>query len=99
MTQFFATQDPIYHEVTFTYIFRGLQDRSAIDQVIWWWVWHQIDEAEYSEVHNLDKEYSEGGAVSPGGTSSIRDQGEASSHTGFDLFYITDPLIQVPDWQ
>ena len=64
----FTTQAPIDHVVPFTYIARCFQGRSAIDQVGQWWGWHRIDEAEYSEVHNMDKEYPEGGSGSPGGT-------------------------------
>ena len=45
--------------------------------------------------YNLDEEDPEGGAVSKGGTDSLQDQGEASSHTCFDPFCIPDPLLQV----
>ena len=51
---------------------------------------------EYAEVHNLDEEEPEGGTGSLGCTYSLLYQGEASSHTCFDPFYITDPLLQVP---
>ena len=37
-------------------------------------------------MHNLDKEEPEGGAGSPGGTYSLRDQGEEPSHTCFKSF-------------
>ena len=50
----------------------------------------------YAEVNNLDEEEPEGGAGSQGGTYSLRDQGEAPSHTCFDLFCIPDLLLQVP---
>ena len=51
--------------------------------------------AEYAEVHNLDEEDTEGGAGSPGGTDSLRDQVEAPSQTCFDPFCIPDPLLRV----
>ena len=50
-------------------------------------------------MNNLDEEYSEGGTVSPGGTDSLWDQVEAPSHTCFDPFCISDPLLQVPAGQ
>ena len=50
-------------------------------------------------MHNLEEEYPEGGAGSPGGTASLRDHGEVPSHTGFDPFCIPDPLIKVPAGQ
>ena len=50
-------------------------------------------------MHNLDEEEPEGGAGSLGVTNSLRDQGEAPSHTCFDPFCIPDPLLQVPAGQ
>ena len=47
-------------------------------------------------MHNLDEEYPEGGTGYPGGKYSLQDQGEAPYHTGFDPFFIPDPLLQVP---
>ena len=47
-------------------------------------------------MHNLDEEETEGGAGSPGCTNSLWDQGEAPSHTCFELFCIPDTLLHVP---
>ena len=41
--------------------------------------------------------YPEGAASSLGGTSSLRDQGEAPSHTSFDQVFIHDPSLV--DWE
>ena len=51
---------------------------------------------EYAEVHNLDEEDPEGVVGYMGDTAPLWDQGEATSHTGFDPFCIPDQLIQVP---
>ena len=44
----------------------------------------------------LEKEDPEGGAGPLGCTDSLRDQGEAQSHTCFDPFCVPDALLQVP---
>ena len=54
---------------------------------------------EYTEVYNLDEEYPEGGAGSPGGIDSLQDQVEVPYHTCFDPFCIPDPLLKVPAGQ
>ena len=45
------------------------------------------------------KKRQKGARGSPGGTDSLRDQGEAPSHTCFELFCIPYPLLQVPAGQ
>ena len=44
-------------------------------------------------MHNLDEEEPEGGAIYPGGTSLLQDQGEEPYHTGFVPVCI--PVLEV----